>query len=168
MAQMDLGASSNDGQVCRARRGFAANHMQSLARARESEVPVVGLLSMAARVMPPSIDSKFSLALSSRSQASPNFLLPATPTTNDHRDDSYPSKWYGNTSIARFRVPPANWRETAIGRKRWHKWAGSEAWNIATQKGRKRAVANILPCAGHWTILPAAGRRPECRQPGCL
>ena len=123
MAQMDLGASSNDGQVCRARRGFAANHMQSLARARESEVPVVGLLSMAARVMPPSIDSKFSLALSSRSQASPNFLLPATPTTNDHRDDSYPSKWYGNTSIARFRVPPANWRETAIGRKRWGNWA---------------------------------------------
>ena len=169
LAQMVLGASSNDGQVCRARRGFAANHIQPRARARESEVPVVGLLSMTTRVMLPSIVSKFCLALSSRSQASPNFLLPATPTTNDHRDDSYPPKWYDYTPIARFRVPLANWTQTAAGRKRWEK-SDLEAWNPATQRRRKRkrAVANIPPCAGHWTILPAAGRRPECRQPGCL
>ena len=121
LAQMVLGASSNDGQVCRARRGFAANHIQLRARARQSEVPVVGLLSKATRVMPPSIVSKFCLALSSRSQTSPNFLLPATPTTNDHRDDSYPPKWYDHTPIARFRVPLANWRHMAAARKRWEK-----------------------------------------------
>ena len=122
-------------KCCRARRGFAANHMQSRARARESEVPVVGLLSMATRVMVPSIISKFSRTYP-RSQASPNFLLPATPTTNDHRDDSYPSKWYAYTPIARFRVPLAIWRGTATGRKRWE----SRAWKrgILRRRGAEK------------------------------
>ena len=139
LAQMVLGASSNDGQVCRARRGFAANHIQLRARARQSEVPVVGLLSKATRVMPPSIASKFSLALSSRSQASPNFLLPATPTTNDHRDDSYPPKWYDHTPIARFRVPLANWTQTAAGRKRWKFRAWKRGILRRKKKGRKKS-----------------------------
>ena len=106
------------------------------------------------------------LALSSPSQASPNFLSPATPTTNDHRDDSYPPKWYGNPLRT---LSGALRKLERIGR--WAQKMGatdSEAWNIATQRRRKRAVANTLPCAGHWTILPAAGRRPECRLPGRL
>jgi hypothetical protein len=60
LAQMGLGVSSNDGQVCRARRGFVANHMQSRARAGESEVPIVGLLSM---VVSARQETRFLLAL---------------------------------------------------------------------------------------------------------
>ena len=45
---------------------------------------------------------------------------------------------------------------------------GSVEYCDAKRRAGRRVMANTPLCAGHWTILPAAGRRPECRQPGCL
>jgi hypothetical protein len=153
-------------KCCRARRGFAANHMQSRARARESEVPVVGWLSMATRVM--------------RQASSPNSPShfpskpgePELPDTSDSDNQRPPGRLISIKMVRLhpYRTLPSTARNLEKNGRRAQEMGelGLEAWNIAMQKRRKRAAANILPCAGHWTILPAAGRRPECRQPGCL